>query len=161
MKKIKCTALIVLVFCLFNASKTYAQAIDLYGFSLTLQKSSITIIVFTTNPYPGTNPHHEIHSIVPGQVMNLRDYTLDGKNLNDVANQAVFTAKAGTRIIFYNNADADYSRGRCELYVKQDVGGYFLTSLEHTYEDAYIKVNWYSEGQNSLNGNLSSVVFYK
>ena len=89
---------------------------------------------------------------------NMRDYPYskhqDLGNLNDRFKSVGFDATGGMTITFFNNSDADYSGGSCIVYVKKNVIGYRLNSFEATYEDEWIKVQYWSE-QQSLNGKIS------
>ncbi|QNK64810.1 hypothetical protein H7F33_10160 [Pedobacter sp. PAMC26386] len=153
MKNFKFTMLIALVLGLFTTFNANAQL--QHNFSVYLYKNGAFLAGFAGMTFNDPN----LKNVNYGQIVNMRDYdAATGGNLNDKANNAMISADAGTTITFYKNADADYSRGQCIVYVKQSFVGYRLTSLEHTYEDAYIRVVFYSEGRNSLNGELSSIV---
>lgn len=140
---------IVLLVSLFTTLDSIAQTVQDY--QIILYDHYRPIASFSSIPV--LNPDNITHNANYNQIINLRDY-----GINDRADNALISACIGSTITFYKNADADGSRGICVVHVKQNFTGYKLTSLEHTYEDAYIKVDFYSAGKNSLNGELSSIV---
>ncbi|MBB5638495.1 hypothetical protein HDE68_004424 [Pedobacter cryoconitis] len=149
MKNFKMSMLTVLLVSLLTTFGAFAQTAQDY--QIILYDHYQPIASFST--MPGLNPGNINHTANYNQIINLRDY-----NINDRADNALISAYTGSTITFYKNADADGSRGICVVHVKQNFSGYKLTSLEHTYEDAYIKVDFYSAGRNSLNGELSCIV---
>lgn len=106
--------------------------------------------------FGGMNPEPR-YSVGFDQNYNLRDYPYQFSptaTLNDRAKSVIISSTGGVTLIFFNNADGDYSHGSCTVYVKKTMYNYILTSFEHTYEDDYVKVQWWSE-QHGLNKEVS------
>ncbi|MGY0035121.1 hypothetical protein [Pedobacter sp. NJ-S-72] len=115
MKNFKFAMLMTLFFCLVSTFNANAQL--KHNFEVYLYKDGGFLAGFAGMNFGQPN----VRNVNYGQIVNMRDYdAATGGNLNDKANNAMISADAGTTITFYKNADADYSRGRCIVYVKQN-----------------------------------------
>lgn len=148
----------VIIGCILTVQNAKAQSIRGYQVSLFSKtfNEGTGLATFSSIGYPfapaSVTPEYKVPF---GSVQNFSDFP----NLNDRAKSTRFTATKGMTIVFFRNANQDYSDAHTKVYIKQAVNGYVLDSFQRNYEDVNIKVTYYNP--NSLDGNVSCMTVYE